>query len=69
MDQDRDRQAAQRPASPCINVCALDATGLCAGCLRTIEEIAGWSAMSAEEQRSLIATLGERRKLRGSSDP
>jgi predicted Fe-S protein YdhL (DUF1289 family) len=70
MDQDPERQAAERPASPCINVCVLDATGVCAGCLRTLEEIARWSAMSATEQRTLIATLAERRKLRGSSqDP
>jgi predicted Fe-S protein YdhL (DUF1289 family) len=30
-------------ASPCISVCVIDApTGLCAGCYRTLDEIAGW---------------------------
>src|SRR3984893_8375153 len=28
----------ERPPSPCINVCTLDAQGLCIGCLRTGEE-------------------------------
>jgi uncharacterized protein len=62
MDQDRYRQAAERPASPCVNVCALDAAGLCTGCLRTLDEIARWSTMSAAEQWALIETLAERRK-------
>ncbi|HLJ38814.1 MAG TPA: DUF1289 domain-containing protein [Steroidobacteraceae bacterium] len=52
----------QRPPSPCINVCSLDARGFCIGCLRTGEEIGRWLAMSAEEQWRLIAEL-ERRKL------
>ncbi len=30
--------------SPCISICRIDdASGFCAGCLRTIDEIAGWS--------------------------
>ena len=30
-------------ASPCINVCRMDArSGLCDGCYRTIDEIAAW---------------------------
>ncbi|HLY53427.1 MAG TPA: DUF1289 domain-containing protein [Steroidobacteraceae bacterium] len=53
----------QRPASPCINVCSLDAQGLCIGCLRTGEEIGRWLAMSADEQWRLIAELERRRKL------
>ena len=32
--------------SPCTQVCTIDAaTGQCAGCLRTIEEIAAWGAL------------------------
>jgi hypothetical protein len=53
----------QRPPSPCINVCSLDAQGLCVGCLRTGEEIGRWMSMSAAEQWRLIAQLAERRKL------
>ena len=34
------------PPSPCINVCRMDeATGWCAGCLRSIDEIAAWGTL------------------------
>lgn len=37
--------------SPCINVCTMDETrGLCRGCLRTLDEIARWSSMSAQDK-------------------
>jgi predicted Fe-S protein YdhL (DUF1289 family) len=52
-----------RPPSPCINVCSLDAHGLCTGCLRTGDEIARWLAMSAAEQWRLLELLKERRRL------
>jgi uncharacterized protein len=52
----------ERPPSPCINVCSLDANGFCVGCLRTGNEIARWMAMSAAEQWQLLAQLAERRK-------
>ncbi|MBS0378373.1 MAG: DUF1289 domain-containing protein [Proteobacteria bacterium] len=54
---------AARPPSPCINVCTLDARGLCTGCLRSGEEIGRWLAMSAEEQWRLLEVLRERRQL------
>ena len=54
----------ERPPSPCINVCSLDAGGLCVGCLRSGDEIARWLAMSGEEQWRLLATLQERRRLK-----
>jgi uncharacterized protein len=56
-------EAQERPPSPCINVCSLDANGYCVGCLRTGNEIARWMAMSAAEQWQLLAQLAERRKL------
>lgn len=38
--------------SPCINVCKMNAhSGLCDGCLRSIDEIVGWG--SASEARKL----------------
>jgi len=46
-----------RPASPCINVCVLDAERTCAGCRRTLDEIARWGQMSATEQWQVIARL------------
>jgi predicted Fe-S protein YdhL (DUF1289 family) len=48
--------------SPCINVCRMDpATGWCEGCLRTIDEIAGWSRASEVERRRILAALAARR--------
>ena len=52
----------ERPPSPCIKVCVLTGSR-CSGCLRTIDEIAGWSAMSAEQQWAVIAALENRRKI------
>ncbi|CAP62805.1 conserved hypothetical protein; putative exported protein [Cupriavidus taiwanensis LMG 19424] len=56
--------AAQRASpvpSPCRNVCRMDpATGYCAGCLRTIEEIAGWSSAGDEDKRRIWAQLPQR---------
>jgi uncharacterized protein len=33
-------------ASPCIDICRLDAKGVCVGCRRTLDEIAEWSRAS-----------------------
>ena len=52
----------ERPPSPCISVCALDAAGYCIGCLRTGAEIGRWMSMSAQEQWQLLAELDERRR-------
>lgn len=52
------------PPSPCINVCVLDADGLCRGCLRTLDEIARWMSMTPSEQRLVIEALDERRRQR-----
>lgn len=38
-------------------------TGYCRGCLRTIEEIAGWLDYSSEEKLAVLERLDERRKL------
>lgn len=40
--------------SPCIGICALDASGRCCGCFRTLDEIAGWSGMSDDERARLM---------------
>jgi predicted Fe-S protein YdhL (DUF1289 family) len=49
-------------ASPCINVCRMDAaTGWCEGCLRTIDEIASWSALDDEARREIWVDLARRR--------
>ena len=44
--------------SPCVRICMLHPdTGLCVGCRRSGAEIAGWSAMSPEERRGVMAEL------------
>jgi predicted Fe-S protein YdhL (DUF1289 family) len=44
--------------SPCIQVCAIDpASGLCAGCGRTLDEIARWSSMSEGERARIMHEL------------
>ncbi len=48
-------------ASPCINVCRMDAaSGYCEGCRRTLEEIACWSVYSPAEKRAVLAQLPAR---------
>jgi predicted Fe-S protein YdhL (DUF1289 family) len=49
-------------ASPCVNVCQMDAaTGWCAGCLRSLDEIAVWSRMDEAGKRAICAALAQRR--------
>jgi uncharacterized protein len=49
-------------ASPCINVCRMDAaSGLCEGCLRTIDEIAAWGTMDDDGKRVVWQRLEQRR--------
>jgi len=48
-------------ASPCINICRLDdATGLCEGCGRSIDEIACWAALSEDARTTIMAGLPSR---------
>jgi predicted Fe-S protein YdhL (DUF1289 family) len=55
-------ERADEVASPCINVCRMNPdTELCEGCLRTLDEIAAWSAMSADEKRAVLARIPARR--------
>ena len=49
-------------ASPCISICRMDeASGLCEGCHRTIDEIAVWSLLDDAEKLAVIALLPRRR--------
>jgi uncharacterized protein len=51
-------------ASPCINVCQMDAaTGWCGGCLRTLDEIARWSSLDEPRRHAVLAALPQRREL------
>ena len=50
-------------ASPCINICRMSpATGLCEGCLRTLDEIAQWSRLDDEAKRAVWLQLDRRRE-------
>ncbi|ARJ68766.1 DUF1289 domain-containing protein [Paracoccus contaminans] len=45
-------------ASPCRNICQLDAARrLCLGCRRTIEEIGLWSRMSDAQRQAVLDRL------------
>lgn len=53
-------------ASPCVSLCVIDApSGFCAGCYRTLEEIAGWIDLSPAARRRLVGELARRRSLHG----
>lgn len=48
--------------SPCIDVCTLDPrSGWCAGCLRTLDEIAAWGALNDRQKREVWKRLPQRR--------
>jgi uncharacterized protein len=47
-------------ASPCVDVCRLDAQGLCIGCRRTIGEIAEWSQASDARRLEILSALKTR---------
>lgn len=50
--------------SPCVKVCVVHPDArICIGCLRRIDEIGGWSRMSAEERRAVMAELPGRAGL------
>jgi acyl dehydratase len=49
--------------SPCIDVCRMNPnTELCDGCLRTLDEIAGWSSFDAAHKRAVLAQAAARRE-------
>lgn len=49
--------------SPCVKLCLMDpARDVCLGCCRTLDEITGWSAMSAAERDDVMAGLAARRE-------
>lgn len=54
--------------SPCVDICRLDARGLCMGCRRTMNEIAEWPRASETRRREILREL-ERRTPAASRDP
>ena len=52
--------------SPCISVCRMDAaTGLCEGCLRTLDEIVDWGMAADDEKRVVWERLVDRARAPG----
>jgi len=50
-----------QPPSPCVSVCCMSPeSGLCGGCLRTLDEIAAWSAMSDAAKRVVWQEIAQR---------
>ena len=56
--------------SPCVSVCAIDPqSGYCFGCLRTLEEVAGWATYDEARKLAILAALATRRiERRGEDD-
>ncbi|WP_084429321.1 DUF1289 domain-containing protein [Aliagarivorans marinus] len=52
--------------SPCVRNCCLDEQDICLGCFRSIDEIVGWSASSADEKRAVLINCAQRRAQRNS---
>lgn len=50
--------------SPCINVCRME-NDLCAGCFRTIDEIASWATVGDADKQQIVAAAEQRRIQRG----
>ena len=49
-------------STPCVQVCTVDGeSGLCLGCFRELKEIGGWSRLSEEARRRIMAELPDRR--------
>jgi hypothetical protein len=46
--------------SPCVDICRLDAQGLCIGCRRSIGEISEWSRAGEARRREIVRGLAAR---------
>jgi predicted Fe-S protein YdhL (DUF1289 family) len=54
--------------SPCVSICRMDeSTGLCVGCLRTLDEIAFWSVLDEDDKRTVWQALAQRRAASGTA--
>lgn len=50
-----------RVSSPCVKLCLVHPVeGICTGCLRTLEEITGWSQLTEAERRTIMEELPAR---------
>lgn len=50
--------------TPCVKVCVVDGeSGLCMGCYRKLNEVAGWARLTDAERDEILAELPGRRAL------
>jgi predicted Fe-S protein YdhL (DUF1289 family) len=50
--------------TPCVKVCVVDGeSGLCMGCYRRLNEVAGWAKLSDAERETIMGELKGRRSL------
>lgn len=50
--------------SPCVKICVIHPQArLCTGCLRSLDEIATWARMDADQRRAIMAELPDRKSL------
>jgi predicted Fe-S protein YdhL (DUF1289 family) len=62
---DLDRHVGALP-SPCISICRMDpVSGLCEGCLRTIDEIMQWGVAGEEMKRAIWIEIKRRHRVPG----
>ena len=55
------RLSVQNVPSPCTSVCRMDRdSGLCQGCLRTLDEICQWSQATPEHKRVVWGRIADR---------
>lgn len=48
--------------SPCIDICVFDKpSGLCTGCLRTLDEVRGWKKMTHSKRHQIINDRARRK--------
>jgi hypothetical protein len=55
--------------SPCVRICTMDVeAGLCEGCGRTLDEIAGWVRMDEAGRQAIMAALPARLEAKRRSE-
>ncbi len=60
-----DESLRRQAESPCVGVCLIDEqTGLCEGCLRTLDEVAVWGSSSAQQRGEILLNVDRRRAER-----
>jgi predicted Fe-S protein YdhL (DUF1289 family) len=59
-----------RVPSPCISVCRMDdASGLCLGCFRTLDEIIQWGRAGDAEKRVVWQLIAQRAGIAPAANP